>query len=156
MFQHVHSHACIDKNKALGKIFEQMRDGLVNLLFLCRPRIKKGEQLEMQRNAKCTDTPEERTRAHEYIVSSKGLPQQKKKKKKDEIIFPLEKEVMVTIKFTLLQNSSITSWLKKWVQSLSIRQAWTLAGTLQLHRNGNLSKSLTFITLNFLLVKWGW
>ena len=41
-----------------------MRDGLVNLLFLCRPRKKKGEQLEIQRNAKWRDTPEERTRAH--------------------------------------------------------------------------------------------
>lgn len=49
------------------------------------------------------------------LVSSKGLHQQPTKQliKIDELTLPFKKEVMFTIMFTLLQNSSITSWLKE-------------------------------------------
>lgn len=85
-----------------------MEDGLVNLVSWYRGRIRKGE---INRNAKLRDALEERTRTHEYIASAKTLLNNNKGK--DEIIFPLDEGVMFTIKFTLLQKSSITSWLKE-------------------------------------------
>lgn len=76
----------LDKTKAVGKIFEQMRDGLVNLLFLYRPRIKKGEQLEIQRRIKWRETPRERNKGTLIQCLTQRTPSLRGKK--DESFFP--------------------------------------------------------------------
>lgn len=64
-----------------------MRDGLVNLLFLYRPRIKKGEQLEIQRRTKWRETPRERNKGTLIQCLTQRTPSSGGEKK-DEIIFP--------------------------------------------------------------------
>lgn len=88
----------MNENKALEKIFEQMRDHLVNLLSLHRQRIRKGTQSEINRKAKQMLWQKEQGHINVSFCSNdsfvKKKNENKKRKGKDKIIFLLEKEMM--------------------------------------------------------------
>lgn len=81
----------LTKPRPQEKIFEQMRDGLVNLLFLYRPRIKKGEQLEIQRHTKWRETPGGRIKGTLLYCLTQRTPSSGGKKRMKSF-FPERKE----------------------------------------------------------------
>lgn len=72
----------INENKALEKIFEQMRDHLVNLLSLHRQRIRKGTQSEIKRKAKQMLWQKEQGHVNVSFCSNDSFVKKKMKIKK--------------------------------------------------------------------------
>lgn len=70
----------MNENKALEKIFEQMRDHLVNLLSLHRQRIRKGTQSEIKRKAKQMLWQKEQGHVNVSFCSNDSFVKKKKMK----------------------------------------------------------------------------